>query len=124
MIINLPVPPSVNALYANNKGNGKGRFKTKKYEAWIEEADVWVLARRRESRLRLWEEPTKGWINLTIKIPADTPGDVSNRTKAVEDYLVSRNITGDDKNNWMVSIERSHTVDCCQIEITPAQVEA
>jgi Holliday junction resolvase RusA-like endonuclease len=45
-------------------------------------------------------------------------GDVSNRIKAAEDYLVSREITQDDKHNWEVTAKRGD-VDCCEVTITP-----
>ena len=99
MIINLPVPPSVNALYANRKGGrGPGRYKTATYKAWLANADTYYLAQKRRV------DPVSGPAIVTIRIPANTRGDVSNRIKAAEDFLVSRGITNDDRHNHKVSI--------------------
>lgn len=40
------LPPSVNKAYANNKGTGKGRYKTKAYTSWQNVAG-WDLQRHK-----------------------------------------------------------------------------
>ena len=49
-------------------------------------------------------------------------GDCSNRLKAAEDYLVSRDITADDKHNWKVSVERDPAIEkgFCEIQVEAA----
>jgi Holliday junction resolvase RusA-like endonuclease len=124
IVLRLPVPPSVNALFYNRrKGavgrNGKklrGRGKTDEYKAWLDEADGWLLEQKRGLT------PITGPCSMRITIPAKTRGDVSNRIKSVEDFCVSRGLTSDDKNNRKVSIEAGH-VACCVVEITPMQGE-
>lgn len=113
MIIRLPIPPSVNCLYRNVRG--RGRVKTKAYKQWLTQADGHMVLQR------MLIEPVRGPIALTIRVPAKMRGDISNRLKACEDYLVTREITPDDKHNWKVSIERSPEVDCCEVEITELQ---
>lgn len=110
MIIRLPVPISLNMAYRNVPR--VGRVKTAAYKKWLIQADGHLLMQKRSLR------PVSGQVALAIKIPAKTRGDVTNRIKLVEDYLVSREITPDDRHNWKVSIERSHEVDCCEVEIT------
>jgi Holliday junction resolvase RusA-like endonuclease len=115
MIIRLPVPPSVNGLYRNAIRRGgkvaRGRYKTRAYKAWLDEADKWML---RDNPLR-HALPT-GRLSLSIILPLSIRGDVSNYIKAAEDYLVSREITADDRHNWRVSCEKGD-VDCCVISI-------
>jgi hypothetical protein len=120
MILILPVPPSVNALYGNRrKGTkGPGRYKTAAYRNWLRIADSYLLGQKRPwasgpSRV----EQMTGPLEIRIRLPLKARGDVSNRIKAIEDYLVSREITGDDRHNWRVSIERSLDGLDCQVEI-------
>jgi crossover junction endodeoxyribonuclease RusA len=111
MMITLPVPPSVNAMYRNVMG--VGRVKTREYKAWLKEADAYYLMQK--SKL----STVTGQVIVAIKVPKGTRGDISNRIKAAEDFLVSRQITGDDRHNIKVSIERAN-VHQCEIEVTPA----
>lgn len=111
-MITFPLPPSTNHLYANVPG--KGRVKTIRYRQWIKAADKYYLAQLRNIK------PVSGPISLLIRLPIATRGDTSNRIKAVEDYLVKRNITGDDKHTWKVSAERVEGVNDgeCEVVIT------
>ena len=88
--IQLPFPPSVNALYANMPG--KGRVKSKKYKIWYEAAG-WKLREQRPTRF-------KKLVHILITF-GPKPGpqrkwDMSNHVKAVEDLLVSHGIIVDD----------------------------
>ena len=113
LTINLPLPPSVNALYWNKKG--KGRIKTKTYKAWLSEADVWMLPQMR------FIAPVTGPCEVKILLPK-VRGDISNRIKAVEDYLVSREITGDDRHNRKVSVEVKESAVCCEVLVTAFEI--
>ncbi len=115
IVLELPLPPSVNGLFVNRKGGkGRGRIKSTSYRNWLAQADKHFLMQKRS----LPKEPMTGYLRLEISIPANTRGDVSNRIKAVEDFLVSRNITGDDKNNWEVLIKRDKSIGCCKVAAT------
>jgi len=107
----LPLPPSVNAIFANVPG--VGRVKTRAYKAWLKEADGYYWMQK--SKIR----PIEGPCNVRFLVPLKMRGDISNRIKAAEDYLVSRKITGDDKHNVKVSIERADVLEC-EVEITAA----
>lgn len=117
MIIRLPVPPSVNALYANRKrGRGYGRVKTGGYRQWIADADKWLLAQWRG----LETHSVSGPCAIAIRVPK-LRGDISNRIKAAEDFLVSRLITSDDSNNRKVSIEVDEKLTTyCEIDVRAA----
>jgi Holliday junction resolvase RusA-like endonuclease len=107
----LPVPPSSNAMYANAR---RGRVKTEAYLDWIAEADAYYLQQKRSI------EPLRGDYRLTIRLPANTKGDLDNRIKAVSDYLVSREITSDDKHCQQFIIGRDHDVTDCVVEVESA----
>jgi Holliday junction resolvase RusA-like endonuclease len=116
MILTLPIPPSTNALYANSRAKGrKGRRKTTKYLAWIEQADKYYMMQKRS----VMNENVSGRVALTFRIAHDEKVDASNILKAGEDYLVSRRITPDDRHNWSVTAERSARipVGMCEVEI-------
>ena len=112
--IRLPVPPSVNALYFNLPK--RGRAKTKEYKDWLANADSWYRA-----QMRKLGSVEPGPCVVEIRLPAKMRGDVSNRTKAAEDFLVSRLITADDRHNWKVSAERDASLtDHCVITVRAA----
>jgi len=111
--LGLPMPPSVNELYANVPG--KGRVRTKKYRAWQKDADGYYLAQKQR------QKAVDG--NFTAHIVLNKEkraGDVDNRGKAVLDALHKRfGITADDK--WCdrvtiewgeIKIEEELPVDC------------
>lgn len=111
--LHLPIPPSVNGSTRNVPG--RGRVKGKKLKAWIVQADKAYLLQKRSIT------PMRGACVVEIQLPASMRGDVSNRIKHAEDYLVSREITGDDKNNWEVRAKRNpELTDHCKIIVRPA----
>lgn len=111
--INLPLPPSLNNMFINI---GRGRAKSKDYRAWLKAADAAFLEQKRKIHR------VTGPCEIHIKVPTKTRGDISNRIKAAEDYLVSREITGDDKHNRKVTIERDDAVAWCVITVTPVSI--
>lgn len=85
----LPMPPSANALYANAEGGG--RFKTKEYTDWLDEAG-WRLQEQRPGRIA-------GRYVIEIEIPRAADNrrrDLGNREKAVSDLLVKQRVIQDD----------------------------
>jgi hypothetical protein len=60
-IIELPIPPSVNALWFN--APGRGRVRTDEYRAWLKEAG-WLLKEQRVARI-----PGAVGLQLLVGIP-------------------------------------------------------
>jgi len=88
----LPLPPSVNKLYANV---GKRRIKTKPYESWIKEAGM-CLIEQRVKRI------TKRCIlHYGFEHPDNRRRDESNMVKALTDLLVSHGILEDDCRKYV-----------------------
>lgn len=113
ILLRLPIPPSVNSLYFNRKsGIGRGRIPTPAYRKWLAEADKWFLMQKRGLK------KVEGPCSVEIRIP---PGryDAGNMTKAPQDFLVSRELTDDDKFHVKVSVEIVAELDCCEIIIEP-----
>jgi crossover junction endodeoxyribonuclease RusA len=111
--LSLPVPPSVNAMYRNVAG--RGRVKTAAYKRWVRDADSHYLMQK--PRLR----PIVGEYELSIRLPKATRGDVDNRVKAVADYLVSREITADDRHCQKITVQRAADTWLCEVEIMGAK---
>jgi Holliday junction resolvase RusA-like endonuclease len=84
----VPMPPSVNQLFANVPK--RGRVATKRYTAWRTEAGL---------RLNVQRPPRiEGPVELQYSIGSDTRADLGNTEKALTDLLVSANIIeGDSK---------------------------
>lgn len=114
IVIELPSPPSVNALFANRKGGrGRGRYPTRAYVEWQREAG-WELQRARPGRI-------DGAYNVLFELkPKRGRADLSNFWKAPSDLLVKHGIVTDD------SLEREVTmrwagVEGCRITLTKAE---
>lgn len=96
-LVSLPIPPSVNSLFGNSpSGRAKrGRFKTRRYKSWIEEAG-WELIRQRP-------RPIVGPYRVFITLPK-TRADCDNLVKPLLDLLVDHRLTDDDRHCRHVSV--------------------
>ena len=112
MILTLPFPPSVNAMYLNMRG--KGRVKSPEYRDWLLEAGN-VLMRQ------VVPPCFASHHRITVRIDLDDrrQGDCDNRAKAVMDLLVaSRVIPGDSKKHVKSVMASWEHVDGCRVKIT------
>lgn len=90
LILTLPVPPSVNQMYANNRRSG-GRHKTKAYVDWQCHASWRLDAQIAEHKT--FETP----IVCVIQVErANSQADIDNRIKALFDLLTERGVMRDD----------------------------
>lgn len=110
MTLRLPVPPSVNSLYANIPG--VGRITTVRYKRWKKEAGWQILIQKPN---RVW-----GPYKLAITVPQKMRGDIDGRLKATIDLLVTHRVTMDDSLCASVSIKRG---DVTEMEIEISAVE-
>lgn len=89
-VICLPMPPTDNHLFA---GNGRRRYRSPEYDAWIKEAG-WQLA---------CQKPSKAIAGVSVLIEVSerestNSWDLSNRHKSILDLLVKhKTIQGDNK---------------------------
>ena len=86
--VELPVPPSTNALTFNRKQGG--RSNTKEYEAWIASAGLLVNAAVNEYL------PRGPW-GVVLKANVGHNRDIDNLVKPTIDLLVTWDIIGDDR---------------------------
>lgn len=95
--ITLPFPPSTNNLFINSS---RGRFRSQKYDQWIQEAG-WELARQRPSKF-------VGPVVLFFHFEDGRDKrkrDVTNLIKAPEDLLVKHGIIESDDNSIVRGVE-------------------
>lgn len=105
----IPMPPPVNALYANVPG--KGRVRTSRYRAWAKAAQAAV-----EAHETAWQPATKALMRemqegyeAIIHIPERMRGDIDGRIKATLDLFVNMGVTPDDKFCKSVTAFRADT---------------
>lgn len=116
--LTLPLPPSVNGLWAN--GKNLRRFRTQNYEDWINEAG-WTLKQQRPAKL-------KGPVSISYEFEEPKTKrkmDLANREKAATDLLVSHGvIEGDDQTIVRcMSLAWSPNVSGVRITISPVGLE-
>lgn len=88
MKIVLPFPPSVNGLFAHNKQNAKKRFKSMRYEKWLQIC----------GDLEGLQLPEPCTISYLIFFPDDRERDGQNYMKATLDFLVDQGaLSGDNR---------------------------
>lgn len=113
-VIVLPMPPSVNGLFA-----GKSRrHLSDEYKAWCEEAG-WELKRQKPL-------PCPGKVSLLIEVAepkTNRATDLSNRCKACEDLLVTYGIIEGDSQHFVrrIVLEWSDKIEGVRITIETMQ---
>ncbi|MDE2096379.1 MAG: RusA family crossover junction endodeoxyribonuclease [Patescibacteria group bacterium] len=103
----IPIPPSVNGLWANV---GRRRIKTKRYKAWLTEAG-WAIVTQRVRPIAA----TSG-CSVVVEIgPRDPRADIDNRIKAVLDLLVRQGIIPDDRHVNSATARWDNTLTGCRV---------
>lgn len=112
LIINLPYPPTVNALFRNVPG--KGRVKTKRYLQWSRVASNEIMAQRVAFPVNKIEGP----FEVHITLDANRKGDIDNYVKAIIDVIVNMDVVDDDRHLKRFTVEAG-TVDGAQVCVWP-----
>ncbi|MCK1479306.1 RusA family crossover junction endodeoxyribonuclease [Bradyrhizobium sp. 197] len=113
----LPLPPSVNGLFANSR-NG-GRFRTQRYDSWIHEAGAEIMRQR----------PAKYVGPVILSYEVQEPAgkrkfDLGNREKALTDLLVSHGIIQADDNTIVREIKLKWASDVQGVRVNVASITA
>ena len=107
--IRLPLPPSVNGLYANIPG--KGRVKSSGYRKWINAAG-WALIEQKPATVSgdydMW---------LYFEWPDNRRRDIGNLEKAVSDLLVTHKVIEDDSRCQALHLYRGGKGRECVVRI-------
>jgi Holliday junction resolvase RusA-like endonuclease len=110
IVATLPMPPSVNQLYANV---GRRRVKTKVARNWHRDAS-WRIALEGRGR---W---IKGPWRIHVVLPRSMRGDCDNRLKPILDAAVASGVVIDDRHCVAVSVERSGETSEAIVTLRPA----
>ena len=106
LVLQIPLPPSVNALFANVPG--KGRVRTKLYRAWSKAALDFAWCSKPQGGFPHFD----GAFDVQIIVPLKMRGDVDNRLKPVLDWLKTPGgIIADDVKAQRATIARGRDVE-------------
>lgn len=115
LTLTLPMPPSVNAAYANVAG--VGRVKTAKLKQWIEAAGWQAKTSLPKSRDPLFLGP----VGVTIDLERPTArSDLDNRCKAILDLLTVFRVWADDSQVSELHM-RWADIEGCQVTVTAVE---
>lgn len=110
MEINLPFPVSVNDMYLNNKGRGRGRKPSPEYTAWKDEAG-YKLNRQKPGFF-------KPRAIVMISLDERRQGDADNRAKPVLDLLVAHGVLAGDSKRYVRRVSIGwEPVDECRVKL-------
>lgn len=110
MTFDLPMPPSVNNMYATFNGR---RIPSREFKAWKLNA-----ADKLGSQYARYGSPAVHRpVALTIRLGLNYRGDISNRIKAVEDLLVDTLDMPNDRYIDRILIERDQTVEGARVTV-------
>lgn len=117
LVIDLPLPPSVNKIW--KQGGGKGVYRSPEYVAWRKHCDGLCM------QYRWHKTPIKGPFCVAIVLDREKMrkgSDIDNRIKGLLDFLHGTGITDDDRYCEKVSAERGSAPSGCRVTITAATV--
>ena len=102
--IELPLPPSINAAYANG-GNKRGRHKTPAYKAWEALAGLCV-----KDRHRVGYGPYS--LHIAVRRPDKRRRDLGNLEKCLSDFLVAHGVVKDDCLAERITLQWDAGLEC------------
>ena len=113
LCLDLPVPPSVNGMFANVPG--KGRIKSRDYKSWIRAAGWGVAA---AANWQADKRPFGPGFTVTLFLPLTMRGELDDRLKPVLDRLVRRRVRVDDRHASQVkAVKATWREPHCVVEI-------
>ncbi|AGF74122.1 hypothetical protein BAnh1_02350 [Bartonella australis AUST/NH1] len=113
--LELPFPPSVNAMYANG-GNKRGRHKTARYKAWMTEAGYRIKDSHRQG-LREYS------LSVAVKRPDKRCRDIDNLVKPINDLLQGSGIIKNDSHCEQLTLSWDSALNCeCLVCVEPFQL--
>lgn len=118
VVVTLPFPVSVNAMYSNGRS---GRFKSPRYESWLTEAG-YALMVQRPARV-------KGPVSLSYEVQDGSDGrrrDIGNLEKGATDLLVAHGIIEGDHDQIVreIILRWNRNVSGIRVTITPIKEAA
>jgi Holliday junction resolvase RusA-like endonuclease len=116
LTIDLPVPPSVNAIWSHGRGR---TWLNPKYVSWKRQADLEVMASRALSGHKTIEGLFRARIIVDPR-KCRKGSDIDNKIKPVLDWAEKNLIVSNDMNCLKVTAEWGDAPMGCRLEIEPA----
>jgi len=117
--IDIPIPPSTNAMYVpgKNRHTGKpGIFKSTSYRKWIKEAGQMVMAAGIMRGIKPISGPFKAIITVDRQM---SKADLDNTVKPVLDLAQRLNIITNDRNQVDTGVGWGKAPQGCRLTIIP-----
>ena len=109
--LSLPAAPSLNNSTRNVRG--VGRVKSTRYKRWLKDADAHYMFQG------LGHERIDVPFSVRMTFPHGLGGDVDGRAKLILDWMVSRNLTVDDKHCRRLLLQFGSSSGLVEIEVEP-----
>ena len=118
MLLTLPMPPSVNAIWRSGRAGKRLRvYRSDKYKSWRSSAGSELKAQR--------PVPIAGWVRVTISLGlTKRRSDADNRIKVLLDSLVEHRLIEDDSKVASVSVAWSSGVPAGRVRIEVKRARA
>lgn len=117
IVIDLPVPPSVNRIWRANRAGPKKVSLSPEYKAWKDHADRLAMTTAQFRGLKTIVGPFE--VKIVIKRQR---GDLDNRAKGILDWLQSRAVVVDDKYCERLVMEWGEAPAGCRVTVTPRKI--
>lgn len=109
VVLTLPFPPSVNALWSPNGKGGVRR--SPRYSSWITAAGNELLIQR-PGRI-------DGKYAMHLSLSRRRPVDLDNTIKAVSDLLQAHGVIANDKHAERIVLDWDDGIDGCRVVLVP-----
>jgi Holliday junction resolvase RusA-like endonuclease len=116
IVIDLPMPPSVNAIWCHGRGR---TWLDPKYASWKREADQEAMASRVLVGIKPIDGPFRANIAINYQMVRKN-SDIDNKIKAVLDFAQKAGIVTNDKNCVRVEAHYGDAPKGCRLTVTPA----
>lgn len=117
IVIDLPVPPSVNRIWRANRAGPKKVSLSPEYKAWKDHADRLTMTTAQFRGLKTIVGPFE--VKIIIQRQR---GDLDNRAKGILDWLQSRGVVVDDKYCERLVMEWGEAPAGCRVTVTPRKI--
>lgn len=117
IVLDLPMPPSVNRIWRANRAGPNKVSRSPEYKQWIAHADHVAMSMGQFRGLKTIVGPFEAKIVLQRQ-----RGDLDNRSKGILDWLQSRGVIADDKFCERLVLEWGDAPTGCRVTVTPRKI--
>lgn len=112
IVVDLPLPPSVNRIWQRNKAGKKKVSRSPAYTRWIKAADALVMATGAHKGVKTIRGPFNALIELSRAKLSEIGGDPDNRVKAILDYAQRIALIANDRNAEETRVRKADHENC------------